>query len=91
MEPRTLTPRQARMLMFILRYLAEYHRGPLIREVQEGCGIASYKSTVDRINALERKGLLRRLPHKHRGIRVGRRTFEQFKPLVDGSVPQVPA
>ena len=55
---------------FIQHYLHEHRRSPLIREIQTGCEIASYKSAVDRLNALERKGYLRRAPHKHRGIRL---------------------
>jgi SOS-response transcriptional repressor LexA len=44
----------------------------LIREIQLGCQIASYKSALDRLNALERKGFIKRTPNKHRGIRLGR-------------------
>jgi len=45
--------------------------------VQDGCAIFSYKSALDRLNALERKGLIRRMPNKHRGIRVVRRRVEE--------------
>ena len=61
------------MFDYILRYMAEYHRAPLIREVQLGCQIVSYKSAVDRLNALEHKGFIRRTPNKHRGIRIAHR------------------
>ena len=46
----------------------------MIREIQLGCQIASYKSALDRLNALERKGFIKRAPNKHRGIRVLRRS-----------------
>ena len=71
-----LTGKQQVVLEFIQRYVAEHHRAPYIREIQSGCGIASYKSTVDRVNALERKGYLKRRPNKHRGIRLSRHTPE---------------
>lgn len=58
------------MLDYIQRYIAEYRLAPFIREIQSGCQIASYKSTVDRLNALERKGFIKRKPNKHRGIRL---------------------
>ncbi len=61
------------MLEYIQRYIAEHGCAPLIREIQDGCQIASYKSTVDRLNALERKGFIRRRPNIHRGIRVRQR------------------
>lgn len=61
------------MLQFISSYMAQYRRSPLIREIQLGCNILSYKSVVDRLNSLEHKGYIRRIPNKHRGIRVLRR------------------
>jgi len=61
------------MLEFIEHFVDEHRRSPLIREIQLECGIASYKSAVDRLNALERKGHIKRAPHKHRGIKLIRR------------------
>jgi len=61
------------VLDFIQRYFDHYRHSPLIREIQLGCQITSYKSALDRLNALERKGLIRRLPNKHRGIKLVRK------------------
>lgn len=61
------------MFEFIERYFGEYRRSPLIREIQLGCTITSYKSVLDRLNALEHKGFIRRVPNKHRGIKIVRR------------------
>ena len=76
-EPRltsgSLTSKQQAVFEFVQRYFAEHGRSPLIREIQLGCQIASYKSVVDRLNALERKRFIKRAPNKHRGIRVPRR------------------
>ena len=61
------------MLGFIQRYFTEHRQSPLIREIQLGCEIASYKSVLDRLNALEHKGYIKRVPNKHRGIKPLRR------------------
>lgn len=79
-----LTHKQQLVFEFIQRYLAEHRRSPLIREIQLGCQIASYKSVIDRLNALERKRFIRRLPNKHRGIRLARRPSEA--PVPAGSL-----
>lgn len=73
MAKTSLTIKQAAVFEFIQRYVNEHQRSPLIREVQAGCQIASYKSALDRLNAIERKGLIKRIPNKHRGIKVLRR------------------
>ena len=70
-----LTQKQQAVLDFIQRYFSEHRRSPLIREIQLGCQIISYKSVVDRLNALEHKGFLRRAPNKHRGIRLIRKAL----------------
>jgi len=65
-----LTPKQQAVLEFIQRYAGEHRLAPLIREIQLGCHIHSYKSAVDRLNALERRGFLKRISNKHRGIQL---------------------
>lgn len=67
-----LTKKQQRVLQFLERYFNEHKQSPLIREIQLGCEILSYKSALDRLNALERKGFIKRLPNKHRGIQLVR-------------------
>ena len=73
MTRQTLTGKQQTVLGFIQRYFAEHRISPLIREIQTGCQITSYKSAIDRLNALERKGFIKRASNKHRGIRLVRR------------------
>ena len=68
-----LTPKQQAVFEFVQRYIAERRQSPLIREIQLACQILSYKSALDRLNALERKGYLKRIPNKHRGIRISRK------------------
>ncbi len=74
---RVLTQKQLAVLAFIQSYFDEHRRYPLIREVQAGCRIISYKSALDRLNALDRKGYIKRLPNKHRGIRLLRKSQPQ--------------
>lgn len=76
----TLTSKQQLMLDFIERYVTDHRVAPLIREIQSGCQIASYKSAIDRLNAIERKGFIKRLPNKHRGIKLARRAQPSSAP-----------
>ena len=72
----SLTQKQQAVLDYIQRYHLEHRRTPFIREIQLGCQIASYKSAIDRLNALERKGYIKRTPNKHRGIMLVPRPAE---------------
>lgn len=82
MTKQTLTSKQQTLYEFIVHYISEHHQSPLIREIQAACQITSYKSAVDRLNAVERKGFIRRLPNKHRGIKLAQR--------MAASTPQLP-
>ena len=84
----SLTKKQHTMLAFIERYFSEHRQSPLIREIQADCQIASYKSAIDRLNALERKGLIKRVPNKHRGIKVLRRAAAAQAVTESPSSPQ---
>jgi repressor LexA len=83
-----LTRKQHTVLEYIQRYLAEHRQSPFIREIQTGCQIASYKSTIDRLNALERKGFIKRAPNKHRGITLPRKALELVKVQTDAVAAQ---
>ena len=76
MTKKLLTGKQRALLDFIQRYFDEHRQSPFIREIQVGCQIASYKSALDRLNALERKGFIKRVANKHRGIKLLRRAPE---------------
>ncbi len=65
-----LTGKQEQVLTFIQHYICQHRHGPFIREIQSACHIASYKSVIDRLNALEHKGFIKREPNKHRAIKV---------------------
>ena len=85
-----MTHKQQQVLEFIQRYLEEHRMSPLIREIQAGCQIVSYKSVLDRLNALERRGLIKRMPNKHRGIKLVRKAAEalQVQQPVTEAIPQ---
>ena len=78
------------MLDFIQHYFDQYRISPLIREVQAGCRILSYKSALDRLNALERKGLIRRTPNKHRGIKLLHRALQPEAPSAKPTAASLP-
>ena len=91
MSKRVLTPKQQALLEFVQSYYREYHFSPLIREVQTGCQIASYKSALDRLNALERKGLIKRAPNRHRGIALTRQALAPPPALAGVASPESPS
>ena len=70
-----LTPKQHAVFEFVQHYTAEHRHVPLIQEIQCACQMASYKSALDRLNALEHTGYLKRIPNKYRGIRVPRKSL----------------
>ena len=75
-----VTRKQQALFDFLQRYMAEHRRSPFIWEIQAGCQIVSYKSAVDRLNALERKKLIKRIPNKHRGIKLLKRMLHEPQP-----------
>ena len=77
MSHRTLTVKQRPVYEFIKSYLAEHKQSPYIHEIQTACGIHSYKSAIDRLVALERKGFIKRAPNKHRSIRLVKLAIEE--------------
>lgn len=70
MEQAKLTKKQKAVYDFIKRYIETNSKAPYIREVQEACGMVSYKSAVDKLLALEKKGYIQRTLNKHRSIKV---------------------
>ena len=67
-----LTKKQDAVYRFIRAYIEKNSHSPYIREIQEGCGILSYKGAVDKLLALERKGYIQRKLNKHRSIIVNK-------------------
>ncbi|MFC1577287.1 hypothetical protein ACFL3N_02995 [Candidatus Omnitrophota bacterium] len=65
-----LTVKQRGVLDYIKEYIQTNSRAPYIREIQEACGITSYKACVDKLLSLEKKGYIKRILNKHRSISV---------------------
>lgn len=70
MKALNLTPKQNEVFSYIKGYIERNNIAPLIREVQKGCGMNSYKTAVDKLLVLEKKGFIKRELNKHRGIKI---------------------
>ena len=67
---RDVTPRQAEALGWIVRYISERGYPPSIREIGDGLDIGSLRGVTVHLDALERKGYVRRDPAIPRGLAV---------------------
>lgn len=70
MEQAKLTDKQKKVFDCIKSHIAKNKQALYIREIQQACGITSYKSAVDKLLALEKKGYIRRALNKHRSIEL---------------------
>jgi repressor LexA len=66
----TLTERQRKILAMIRETVAEHGYPPSIREIGEAVGLTSPSSVHSQLEALQRKGFIRRDPTKPRTIAV---------------------
>jgi repressor LexA len=67
-EPKPLTARQAQVLEFIRANMAYY--SPTVRQIAQEMGIRNHNAVFHHLNALEKKGRIRRVPGKSRNIEV---------------------
>lgn len=65
-----LTSKQKKIYDFIATFIASQKKAPYIREIQEACQINSYKSVVDKLLSIEKKGYIKRRLNKHRSIKL---------------------
>lgn len=70
MQEVKLTKKQKAVYDFIKSYIEANNKAPYIREIQDACNIVSYKSAVDKLLALEKKGYIQRALNKHRSIKI---------------------
>lgn len=73
-----LTPHQEQVYLFIRDYITQNKRSPYLREIKQACNIQSHKTVIDRLNALERKGYIKRKINQHRGIRLVKNRKEKI-------------
>ncbi len=65
-----LTPRQRQVYDFLCRFIEAKHYAPTIAEIREQFGLSSPASVHQLLSALEREGLIRRIPHASRGLEI---------------------
>lgn len=82
-----LTLRQREVLDFIRRVELQRGVGPTTREIQQHFGFGSQTAAVDHIRALERKGVLDKIPGKARAVTSSPPKVEIVHVPVFGSVP----
>ncbi|MFO7957868.1 MAG: transcriptional repressor LexA [Candidatus Brocadiia bacterium] len=77
-----LTERQREVFDFICNAIREELRPPTVREIADHFGFRSPKAATDHLDALERKGYIRRRDRKARNIEVREEFDPQGIPLV---------
>ena len=70
MPATTLTPRQREILEMIELHMRDHGYPPSVREIGEAIGLTSPSTVHAHLNALQRRGYLRRDPTKPRAIEV---------------------
>ena len=65
-----LTNRQREVLQYLREYQAIRGKPPTVREIQAHIGCRSPNSAATHLNALEKKGKIRRVPGESRNIEV---------------------
>lgn len=60
------TPRQRQIYDFIRSYTAESGYPPTLEEIAEHLGLSAPSTVHEHLNQMQRKGILKRVPHKHR-------------------------
>jgi repressor LexA len=66
----SLTDRQREVFLFIVDYKTEHGFSPTVRDTMERFGFTSPQGVVCHFKALEKKGLIRRIPGKSRAIKI---------------------
>lgn len=78
-----LTDRQQELIDYLKDEHAKTGIMPSTREIQEHFGFASQTAAVSHLRALERKGVLRRLPNKARALVLVEEGGLEREPIVD--------
>lgn len=82
---RRITPAQEQTLSYLKAYIAEFDEAPTLEELRKAFGLSSIRSVTQRIEALEKKGLLKRDRFKHRNI-----TVLEASPTLPAGLVEVP-
>ncbi len=76
-----LTQRQQQVYQFIHEKITQRGYGPTVREIGERFQISSPNGVMCHLKALEKKGLIRRIPNKSRAIELTREAIDAEKGL----------
>ncbi len=79
---KSLTERQAAVYNFIVEKIQNRGYGPTVREIAEEFGIRSPNGVMCHLKALEKKGAIRRSPHKSRAIELVHDSVQRERGLV---------
>ncbi len=85
-----LTEKQQAILDYLKEYLDENGFPPTLREIGDRFGIKSTNGVNDHLQALERKGVIRKSPDKSRAIEIlheDDQLEESFNPAPAGMIP----
>jgi repressor LexA len=86
-----MTEKQRQILQFLKEHIAENGFPPTLREIGDRFGIRSTNGVNDHLQALERKGMIRKSPDKSRAIEIlheDEAMEESFNPLpAPGMIP----
>ena len=74
--PVTLYRRQRQILDFIRQYIQKYGYSPTLNEIAQAIGVTSIATVHEHINAMEKKGVIRRPRGEIRGIEITDRREE---------------
>ena len=75
----SLTARQQQVLDYVAEHLESHGYPPTLREIAHQLGVKGTVSAIHHLEALERKGYLRREPGSSRGIILANRTSQADK------------
>jgi repressor LexA len=70
MKRTRVTPVQEKTFSFLKKYVEKYGEGPTMSELCSAFGLRSLRSVTQRLEALEKKGLIKRDRFQHRSIRI---------------------
>jgi repressor LexA len=79
---RRLTDRQKEVLDFIREYTEAHEFPPSLAEVGAACGNISATAALAHVVALEKKGYVKRDPHRARGIEIVGQQADEHRPNV---------
>lgn len=80
---RGLTAKQQRVLDVIVDSMREYGKPPTVREIGEQIGVSSSCTVQRHLDALERKGHIRRSRYQYRSIELTDRPVQPFAPAAN--------